>query len=206
MNGLLDGLRPGADRQTRARAAIISAAVAVFVERGIAATRVEDILRAADVSRRTFYKYFANKHAVLIALYEILSDELVAEITASVAGGGDPIAAIGDALDSYLRVHLSHAAIVRMLIEEAVQSDSPLAPLRATFRGKVVIALDAVFAMTAGIRVDSLVSLALVSALEGLSLELLSGEASDADIARTRAVVLGLVEVVLAGAAKLPRA
>ena len=202
--GILDRLDTGASGRREAQASIINAAVDVFVERGIAATRVADILAAAGVARRTFYKYFDNKHAVLAELYEIITDELVGRITDSVTAGDEPLAAIETALDSYLEVHVSHAAVVRMLIAEAIQRDSPLAPLRAQFRVRVVFAIDAVIAALAGRRLDSMVSVALVSALEGLSLDVLDDGATTADVARVKQTILGLIRLTLAHAAELP--
>ena len=53
-----------------ARGAVLAAAVGVFSKHGIEATRIEDLLEASNVSRRTFYKYFRSKDEVLAALYE----------------------------------------------------------------------------------------------------------------------------------------
>ncbi|MCB5196934.1 TetR/AcrR family transcriptional regulator [Deefgea salmonis] len=43
---------------------IIEAALALFVEKGYAATKIEDIARAAGVTRGTPYLYFANKEEI----------------------------------------------------------------------------------------------------------------------------------------------
>lgn len=200
--GLGDPPGPGGPFRDR----ILHAAVKVFSERGLAATRVEDILAETGLARRTFYKQFGSKHEVLQALYEVVTQRLIAAIVESTTAGAHPLAAIGIALDMYLEIHLAHPAITRTLIEDSIRSDSPLAPLRARFRKQIVLALDAVLLALTGRRVDRLVSLALISALEGLSLELLSGKPKAADIARTRAVVMSLIETVIASAKSLPAA
>ena len=51
-----------------ARSAILAAATKVFTQHGIASTRVEDILLAAGIARRTFYRHFRSKDDVLAAL------------------------------------------------------------------------------------------------------------------------------------------
>ncbi len=47
---------------------VIAAAFALFVERGFAATRLEDVARRAGVSKGTVYLYFANKYELFKAV------------------------------------------------------------------------------------------------------------------------------------------
>ena len=51
------GLRERKQQQTRER--LKRAAMALFLERGFEATTIDDIATAADVSRRSFFHYFA---------------------------------------------------------------------------------------------------------------------------------------------------
>jgi AcrR family transcriptional regulator len=53
------------------RTAIRRAALELFTTRGYADTTVEQIADAADISPRTFYRYFGVKEAVLLADYQI---------------------------------------------------------------------------------------------------------------------------------------
>jgi AcrR family transcriptional regulator len=52
------------------RAAILSAARAVFADMGYGAATVRDIVRATDLAAGTFYNYFPDKEAVFRALLE----------------------------------------------------------------------------------------------------------------------------------------
>src|SRR6266508_6964415 len=47
---------------------IVAAALDVFVERGFAATKLEDVARRAGVTKGTIYLYFENKEALFKAV------------------------------------------------------------------------------------------------------------------------------------------
>ncbi len=54
------------DRKRNAtRVAIVEAALALFEEKGFAATTVDEIAERADVAQRTFFRHFPTKEAVL---------------------------------------------------------------------------------------------------------------------------------------------
>jgi AcrR family transcriptional regulator len=74
------GLRARKRQQTRER--LTRAAMALFLERGFEATTLDDIAAAADVSRRSFFHYFASKEDVVFTWQEELSAALVAAVAA----------------------------------------------------------------------------------------------------------------------------
>jgi AcrR family transcriptional regulator len=78
------GLRERKLQATRERLA--RAAMALFLERGFEATTIDDIAAAADVSRRSFFHYFASKEDVVTAWQEGAAAALVAEVVGRPAG------------------------------------------------------------------------------------------------------------------------
>ena len=74
------GLRERKRQQTRER--LTRAAMALFLERGFEATTLDDIAAAADISRRSFFHYFASKEDVVFAWHEETTAALIAAVEA----------------------------------------------------------------------------------------------------------------------------
>jgi AcrR family transcriptional regulator len=64
----------------RRRERITDAALRLFAERGFDGVTIDEIADAADVSRRTFFRYFARKEDVIIAWKEQMADQLRAAL------------------------------------------------------------------------------------------------------------------------------
>ena len=74
------GLRQRKRQQIRER--LTRTAMALFLERGFEATTLDDIAAAADISRRSFFHYFASKEDVVFAWQEESTAALIAEVAA----------------------------------------------------------------------------------------------------------------------------
>lgn len=172
---------------------ILAAAMKVFPKRGFASTRVEDILEEAGIARRTFYRYFTSKEDVLAAVYE-LSTSVLLQALDDASAATDPLAGLRSCVELYIAFHVENAGLLRVLVQESVRSDSPLAALRRGFRTRLV----KVFVRAATTRrvtpLDGFTYVALVSALEGVTLELLDGPGSPSDVVRAKNAVLALVD------------
>src|SRR5271155_2729264 len=64
-------------------AEILDAALAVFAEKGYAATRMDDIARRAGVTKGTIYLYFESKEAVFRSLVSESIGATIGAVTAS---------------------------------------------------------------------------------------------------------------------------
>lgn len=58
-------------RTTQTRADIVSSALALFRRDGFDATKIDQIVDAAGVARRTFFRYFPTKEAVLFSEFTV---------------------------------------------------------------------------------------------------------------------------------------
>lgn len=67
-------------KKLRTRAILIDAALELCLRQGYEQTTVDQIAAAAEVSPRTYSRYFATKEAVFLTLLEDLSDAVAAEV------------------------------------------------------------------------------------------------------------------------------
>lgn len=80
--------RHAAGEDPAKRAAILSGAAQVFLDSGFDAASVNDICRAAGVSKSTLYVYFSGKEDLFEALVEQERDRLFAELEGRLNGSG----------------------------------------------------------------------------------------------------------------------
>jgi AcrR family transcriptional regulator len=94
------GLRERKRQQTRER--LTRVAMALFLERGFEATTLDDIASAADISRRSFFHYFASKEDVVFAWHEESTAALIAAVAARPANES-MLAAAENAISAMVR-------------------------------------------------------------------------------------------------------
>ncbi|MET4428966.1 MULTISPECIES: TetR family transcriptional regulator [unclassified Mycolicibacterium] len=82
MAELADGAAPGLRerKKQRTRSMLIDAAMELCLRQGYENTTVDQIAAAADVSPRTFSRYFATKDAVFLTLIDDYSHEVAIEL------------------------------------------------------------------------------------------------------------------------------
>src|SRR5918992_915058 len=73
------GLDPGVVAASQ-RARLLEAVGRAGAEKGYAAATIDDIVRGAGVSKKTFYDHFRDKLDCFLAAYEAASDELLARL------------------------------------------------------------------------------------------------------------------------------
>ncbi|MBC3191221.1 TetR/AcrR family transcriptional regulator [Pseudonocardia sp. C8] len=103
------------------RAQLVSAALDLYGRLSPENVAVEDVTRAADVSRALFYRYFSGIEELHVAVLGTVTEELVSRVALS--GDGPPDAQLAGALDVFLDVVERHArAYVALLRSGSVVS------------------------------------------------------------------------------------
>jgi TetR/AcrR family fatty acid metabolism transcriptional regulator len=85
---------------TARRRQILGAAAKVFAEKGFHATTIKDIARDAGIADGTIYNYFENKHALLLGVFEQMSNAVRATV--------DTTAPLDMEFRSFINAYLRH--------------------------------------------------------------------------------------------------
>ena len=70
------------------RPRLVTAATAVFAEKGYASTRVAEIAERAGVGKGTVYEYFSSKEELLFAVFESINEEISTRVSAALSKNG----------------------------------------------------------------------------------------------------------------------
>ncbi|PTQ71726.1 TetR/AcrR family transcriptional regulator [Pseudomonas sp. GV071] len=167
-------------------------AIPVFARKGLNDTTVNDLLAAANVSRRTFYKYFDNKMDVLEGIYQTAVILLLARFRDMQQGAGSPQEWLRNMVGCFFDYHSAVGPIIRLMQEEALRADSPLARHRQRAHVEMTALLVERLKQSDEPR-DPLTYRALIWALEATSLELLGRSATRVEIEHAKTVLSELL-------------
>jgi AcrR family transcriptional regulator len=102
-------------KQQVVRTALSAAAEELFLSHGFEKTTVEQIARAAGVSRRTFFRYYESKEDVMVERTDRLGELLLAELAAR-PRSEPPLVAIRNALVAAAQAGLAERDLTRYVI------------------------------------------------------------------------------------------
>ncbi len=108
------------DRAEREATALLRAARHVMARRGAAGMTVAEVLDEAGLSTRAFYRHFASKDELVLAVYETEQERSIARLVAAVEAAPDPRAAVIAWIDENLALAFDtrRAARTRTLASE----------------------------------------------------------------------------------------
>jgi AcrR family transcriptional regulator len=109
-----------AERAADRRQAIIDAAFDEFIDRGYAATRLDDVARRAGVAKGTIYLHFKDKQALFEELVRTALVPLIGRLAAPPVAGGSIRAALENFAQNFVNevVTTRRGAIVRLIVAE----------------------------------------------------------------------------------------
>ena len=181
-----------------AKSDVLLNSLAVFTEKGINETTVQDLLDAAKISRRTFYKYFKNKIDVLENLYKISVDILISRFRKGMSSSENLSDLVFHCIDVYFDYHVDLGGMIRMMQEEAMRFDSPLYRHREKAQRALVEVFDSEIRKIQGRGFDPWAYYSLMWSLERATLHLLNNtECTEEDVRRCKSVMRGVMGAVL---------
>jgi AcrR family transcriptional regulator len=87
-------------------------------EHGFAATTVADVVARARTSRRTFYQHFEDREACFLALFDVVTERLLALIAQAVTGDGAWEERVDRGVAAYLGALAADPELTRSCIQE----------------------------------------------------------------------------------------
>lgn len=105
-------------RGTPTRERILQAALSVMAARGLAKLALEDVARAAGVSRQTVYRYFGSRDALVTAVILREEETFIAAVSAAAEEHADFRDAVEALITAALRVARAHPLLDRLLETE----------------------------------------------------------------------------------------
>jgi AcrR family transcriptional regulator len=87
-------------------------------EQGFAATTVAEVVRRARTSRRTFYQHFDDREECFLALFDDVTERLLATIAEAATGDGPWEERVDHAMAAYLGALAADPELTRCCIQE----------------------------------------------------------------------------------------
>ncbi len=181
------------------RSQLLMGASRAFGANGFADTSVEDVLQAAGVSRRTFYRFFRNKEELFDELAEAAAMMFLQLIQSAAALGKTPLDKLANCVEVYLRAPETAGPIFRVLQVESARPGSRHAARRQVIIDNLIALLADGIRAEQGRDVEPLLLRGLIGAVETISLHVHETAPGDEQtIQRAKAATLEIMAKTLA--------
>jgi AcrR family transcriptional regulator len=170
---------------------ILDGALEVLAANGLSRLALEDVGRAAGVSRQTVYRYFGSRERLIEAMILREEEAFIARVAAGAAAHADVRPAVEAAIATALREARAHPLLDRLLASEP----EALLPLLVSSGGPLLSAARPVFAELVGDRLPHLGEDAVHRAADALTRLLVSYavDPPDDDASTVAAELAGLL-------------
>jgi AcrR family transcriptional regulator len=162
------------------RQLILAAMVRVVGDKGYKETSVADVIAAANTSRTTFYKHFEDKHDCFLAAYEMLVEEVFAQILANCDGRQPWLTRVTSGLSTIVELFAVDPALARTAVVEVAAAGADARQLHWDAIARLTEYLDPGRELAPGKELPENISLMSAGAVSGLIFdELLAGRAAE---------------------------
>ncbi|MFC4560919.1 TetR/AcrR family transcriptional regulator [Nocardiopsis mangrovi] len=120
-----DGLPLRERKKHRTREALIATALERFTAQGFDGTTLDELCAGVEVSKRTFFRYFAGKEDVALAPTQDMWTAFVAELEARPADGGLLMDLLQDTVLTTIRAMPAEGWAQRVRLSRVLAQDTP---------------------------------------------------------------------------------
>ncbi len=118
------------------RTRLLEAVGRAVAEKGYAAATIDDIVRGAGVSKKTFYEHFRDKLDCFLAAYEAASDELLTRLREAQSSPEGWLERTRAGITAYLRWLAAEPALARVFLIEVAAAGPVAAERRERLRDR----------------------------------------------------------------------
>jgi AcrR family transcriptional regulator len=158
---------------------ILAAMIRVVGSKGYKETSVADVIEEAGTSRTTFYKHFEDKHECFLAAYEMLVEQVFAEVRASCEREQPWLERVENGLATVVRLFALDPELARTAVVEAAAAGAEARRLQWNAIVRFTEFLEEGREVAEGRELPENISLMSAGAVSGLIFdELLAGRAA----------------------------
>jgi AcrR family transcriptional regulator len=121
------------------RARLLEAVGRAVAEKGYAAATIEDVVRGAGVSKKTFYEHFADKEGCFLAAYEAAAEELFRRVLEAHGTSHDWMERTRAGIAAYLHWLAAEPALARVFLIEVAAAGPRAAQARERLRDRYAV-------------------------------------------------------------------
>ena len=118
------------------RTRLLEAVGRAVADKGYASATIDDIVRGAGVSKKTFYEHFRDKEDCFLAAYEAAAGELFERVRAAQHEPGDWLERARAGIRAYLRWLAGDPALARVFLIEVAAAGPRAAACRERLRDR----------------------------------------------------------------------
>jgi AcrR family transcriptional regulator len=161
------------------RELILAAMIRVVGSKGYKETSVADVIEEAGTSRTTFYKHFEDKHDCFLAAYDMLVEQVFAEVLANCDGTQPWLERVETGLSTIVKLFALDPKLARTAVVEVAAAGADARQRHWNAVSRLTAYLDDGRELAGGRELPENISLMSAGAVSGLIFdELLAGRAT----------------------------